>query len=381
MKNIITINHINCVGGVEEFIYQLAKNYKRDFTVYYRSADPEQLQRLMQYCDCIQFTGKEQIECERAFFDYGIFYFIENIKAKDYIEVIHADYKVLNIKPHLHNKVTKYICVSETVKRHFLDVAPEVDPDMCEVAYNPLQLSDEERKPALLFGSFTRMTAEKGGERIKALAQEMNRQGINYLWFIFTDYADNIHNPNVVFVKNRLKGITNIMASLDYIVQVSDSEGHSYTEQQAKFLSKPMIHTPYPAFYETGVRDGDIMLEFDLSNMDEVIEKIKKAKKKPIKMTYVPMPNKWEELLLKGGDINKKKKKGTGKRMKIKALVDYFDTYERKDVTKGEVYDTTEERANLIARYRYAEILEEVVEEKPKKRGRKKKDEPPEAAG
>ena len=370
MKNVITINHINIIGGVEEFIYQLAKNYERDFTVYYRTADPDQLRRLRKQCKVVQFTGKEKIVCDRAFYDYGVNTFIENIEAKEHIEVIHADYKVLKIPPHLHKKITKYICVSNLIKEHFLAVAPEVDPDMVEVVYNPLELSDEERRPALLIGSFTRLTGEKGGNRIKELADRLNKAGINYLWFVFSDYSDFIKNKNVIFCQQRLEGITNIMASLDFVAQVSDSEGWSYTEQQAKMLGIPMIHTPYPAFFEMGTRDEDICLEFDLSNIDEVVEKLKNVKKKFRKSEWKQPANKWNQLLLKGGDI---KEKGKEYIMKIRALMDYYDTYEGKDVKRGDVYETTEERARLIEDRKYAEIIAEAEKkDETKKRGRKK---------
>ena len=367
MKNVITINHYNIIGGVEEFIFQLAKNYERDLTCFYRTGDPDQLRRLGRYCNVKQWTGKERIECERAFYDYGVNYFIDMIDAKEHIEVIHADYKVLRIKPHTHPKITKYICVSETVRKHFLDVA-DVDPKMVETVYNPLEISQEERKPAILIGSFTRLTGEKGGNRIRELARRLNDEGVNYLWFVFSDYTDFIKNKNVIFIQQRLEGITNIMNSLDYVAQVSDSEGWSYTEQQAKMLGIPMIHTPYPAFYEMGTRPADIMLEFDLSNIDEVVQRIKNTKKKARKSDWIQPQNCWDELLLKGGSPNKK---GNG-RMKIRATKDYFDTYEKKDVTRGAVYETTEARAMLISSQHYAEIIEEVAEEKKETKQDKK---------
>lgn len=362
MKNVITINHINIIGGVEEFIYQLAKDYRRDFTVYYRSADPDQLRRLMEYCDVIKFTGKEHIVCDRAFYDYGVNYFIENIEAKEHIEVIHADYKVLKIPPHLHPKITKYIAVSETVKRHFLDVT-DLDPSQIETVYNPLVLSEEERKPAVLIGSFTRLTGEKGGKRITELARRLDAKGVNYLWFVFSDYTDFVGSKNVVFVKQRLNGITNIMNALDYVAQISDSEGWSYTEQQAKMLGVPMIHTPYPAFYEMGTRPEDIMLEFDLSNINEVVEKIASTKKKPRKSEWVQPKNKWDELLLKGGEIKERKTK-----MKIKANKNYFDTVENRTVEKDEIYEVNKARGTFIVEQGFAEIA---PEEKPKKKTKK----------
>lgn len=51
--------------------------------------------------------------------------------------------------------------------------------------------------------------------------------------------------------------------------------------------------------------------------------------------------------------------------MKIKALIDYYDTYEQRNIKKDEVYETTDERAELAISVNYAEKVE-------KKRGRKK---------
>ena len=60
--------------------------------------------------------------------------------------------------------------------------------------------------------------------------------------------------------------------------------------------------------------------------------------------------------------------------MKIKALIDYYDTHEERNIKKDEVYETTDERADLIISHKYAEKVE------AKKRGRKKKDAVPEAS-
>ena len=52
-----------------------------------------------------------------------------------------------------------------------------------------------------------------------------------------------------------------------------------------------------------------------------------------------------------------------GKTMKIKALIDYYDTYEKRDIKKDEIYETTDERGELIVSVKYAQEV---------RRGRKK---------
>ena len=58
--------------------------------------------------------------------------------------------------------------------------------------------------------------------------------------------------------------------------------------------------------------------------------------------------------------------------MRIKALKEYYDTVEEKDVALGEIYETTDERGEYIIMHHYAELVEEIpVEEKPKKKTKK----------
>ena len=364
MKNVITIGHLYMIGGVEEFIYQLAKNYERDLTVFYKSADPFQVKRLEQYCEAVQWNGKDRIVCDRAFFQYDIDKWIDYVDANEYYEIIHGDYKAMNIPAHLDKRVNKYLCVSNHVMKTFLEVSG-IDPGMCEVCYNPIEISEEERKPSVLIGSFTRLSKEKGGERIKALAEALNKANVSYLWLIFSDYSDFIKNENVIFIPKRLDKITNLMLSMDFIAQLSDCEGWPYTPNQAKNLGVPMIYTPFEAMLEMGVDENDIRLEMDLSNIDEVVERIKNYPKKTNhpKTTFKPKHSNWDKWLLKG-----KRRKGT--KMKIKALKDYFDTYEHKDISLGQIYDTTQARGEYIVSKGYAEVVVEPKENKdePKKR-------------
>jgi len=49
-SNIFIVPHINVIGGVEAFLYYIAKKYKaRDITVYYKWGDYKQIERLEQF--------------------------------------------------------------------------------------------------------------------------------------------------------------------------------------------------------------------------------------------------------------------------------------------------------------------------------------------
>ena len=81
--NIYYFYYISDIGGTETFLYELAKKYKDiDLTIVYRFGNQDQLNRLRQYAKCVQYYGQE-IECEKAFFNYGMD-IIDHVHAKDY---------------------------------------------------------------------------------------------------------------------------------------------------------------------------------------------------------------------------------------------------------------------------------------------------------
>ena len=51
MTNVFYFDQINSIGGIETFFYQLGKKYGKDYdiTLFYRTGDAKQVQRLSQY--------------------------------------------------------------------------------------------------------------------------------------------------------------------------------------------------------------------------------------------------------------------------------------------------------------------------------------------
>ena len=101
--NIYYLGYIAKIGGIETFLYQLAKKYQNyDLTIIYKQADKEQLARLKKYVRCVKYNG-QKIKCKKAFFniDMGI---IDNIDAEEYNFVVHGNYKMLDMKPEINQK-------------------------------------------------------------------------------------------------------------------------------------------------------------------------------------------------------------------------------------------------------------------------------------
>lgn len=300
MKNVFFFHTMNSIGGVETFFYELAKKYHKryDITVYYIKADDRQLKRLKRYVRVVQWGGQE-VECENAFFNYNLEPMISHVHAKKMYEIVHADFQLQrNIKPHIDERIDSYIAVSKRVRESFFAVTG-VD---CEVCANPLTY--EKTPDPLFIVSAQRMTSEKGGNRIAELVQRLDQSGIQYYWMIFTDTNKNIKSPNVVYMPPRLE-IRPYIQACDLFVAVSDSEGRCYSvgEKLASGSGKLLI-TPCPSFFEQGCNDeNSIVLEFDMSNLDEVVDRVKamhegnKPKKtfKPIKVA-----DDWEKFLAEG---------------------------------------------------------------------------------
>lgn len=229
-NNVFYFKNINSIGGVESFFYYLAKKYQDfDITIMYESANEKQLNRLKQFVRTKKYNG-EKIKCQKIFVNYYSTGILDNTQAKEYIFMIHADYKRQgNLRFIQHPKINRYIAVSNEAAKSFLEVTA-IEP---EVFYNPIVL--EKPKKILNLISATRLTPEKGRERMILLGKKLNEANIPYLWTIFTNDSRRIDNPNMIFVEPRFD-ITNYIANADYLVQLSDCETYCYSVVESLML-------------------------------------------------------------------------------------------------------------------------------------------------
>lgn len=344
MKNIFYFRYINAIGGIESFFYYLAKKYQDwDITIYYSDGDLAQIKRLKQYVRVKRYKG-EHIKCDKAFFNFNLD-IIDNVEAKEYIQIAHGDYKAMGIKPNTHPKLTKYLGVSKQV----CDTYKEVTGFDTELVYNPIEI--EKPKKVLNLLSATRLSSEKGKDRIKKLANILDGAGIPYLWTIFTDDKDAIKNPNIAYMKPRLD-ITNYIANADYLVQLSDNEGYCYSVIESLMVGTPVIVTECPVFKELGVKNGEngFIVDFSLSNVP--LDKIYKGLPK---FEYEPKEDNWSKFLVKGKSTYKEDMKNM---IKVQCVVPfYLDMELCRNVYKGEILEVNRLRADELIE---ASVCEEV---------------------
>lgn len=338
MTNIFYVKSISEIGGIETFLYYLSKLYKNyDMTIVYDYANREQLARLKKNVKCIKFKGQE-IECEKAFFNYNLD-IIDKVKAKEYYQIIHGDYKATGIQCNTNAKITKYLAVSKIAGESFYQETG-IKP---EVIYNPLNI--DKPKKILKLISATRLTSEKGYNRMIKLAKEFSDKKIPFEWHVFTNKSD-IDSDFFIARKPKLN-IINDIAEADYLVQLSDSEGYCYSIVEAMSVGTPVICTNIPVLKEIGVnKNNSYILNMDMSNIN-----VYKIYKEIPEVTNYKAP----ECLLINYIDKIKSKYEEEKRMKYKVRA--LDTYKKMNVRDGQLDKVPEAGEEFIVNADRLEVL------------------------
>ena len=288
--------NINKIGGVESHFYYMARKYGNyDIIIFYRHGDQEQIDRLRRFVPCIQLDKRDRVKCKKIFVNY-VRDILEQCDAEEKIFVLHADYKDLvargiftrNILP-IDKRIDKYVGVSQLV----CDSWKEMTGIDAENLYQPVIVEKLDTKP-LMFISATRLTKEKGWNRMEKLAKAMDANGVNYTWLVYTDSKNKSPSKNMIFCQPRLD-VTLKMGGFDAYIQLSDNEGYCLSVVEALMQSVPIICTDLPVLRELGVNDSNaIILDFDMKNIPiEAIENINKKK-----FTYDVVPDRWDDILI-----------------------------------------------------------------------------------
>lgn len=283
--NIIYVRDLSELGGVETFAYEMVKKYHDlDIAVVYKTAHYKQLNRIKEYCLAYKHTD-QPIICDVAIINYdtSIIDYInediykENLKPNDkrgIYQTVHGDYEnpAYKWKPPVDDRIKEYLGVTKHIRDSFKRL---MGLDNVTYCYNPLTITKEKK---LVLLSATRLSPIKGKDRMIKLARALDQAGIRYIWYVFTNDTDAIDSPNVVYMKPRLD-ISYWMDQADYIVQLSDTEACSYTINEGLYRNKPIIVTPLPYLEEIGVKDNinAYIMNFDCSNIDEIVKKILKV--------------------------------------------------------------------------------------------------------
>lgn len=363
MKNIFYFRVISKIGGTEQFLYEIAKKYKDwDITVFYDSADFSQLKRLREFVRCKKRTKGEKVVCHKAFFNFNTD-MIDDVEAKEYYFISHANYEELGYTPPIKSKkLTNYIGVSRFSANKLDEFGEKIGKEIKTIAcYNPLTLEPKEKVINLV--SACRLDDKvKGGQRtlklIEALDRYCEKTGRHYLWKIFTNpnLKIRINSPNVVIMKPRVD-VRPYIADADYILQLSnDMETYCYTINEALGYGVPIVTTPLSIVKELPIDENmRIELEYDCSNVDDVAKQI--FEKKVKSFNYKIPEDNWDKLLEKGKSTYEEEKK---MKFKVKALIDFNDLEEKKRRNIGDEFECSKTRCDFLLEHKAVEVVEEV---------------------
>lgn len=126
----------------------------------------------------------------------------------------------------------------------------------------------------------SRISKEKGFNRVIKLAQLLNDNNIEFTWDIYGEKRGHFWNsiknkiPLNVYFHGYKENVNEEIKEADYLVSLSDTEGFSYSTYEALSLLTPCIVTDYPSAKEQ-ITDGvnGYILDFDLSNWEKILEK------------------------------------------------------------------------------------------------------------
>ena len=285
--NLFYFNNINSIGGVESFFYYLVKKYNDiDILIVYKSSDPRQLKRLNKYVRTLQFNS-QRFKCDKAFFNYDTS-IIDYVTAREYVQIIHADYKyrkLLHLSNALHPKISRFLGVSRLACESFESVMKKP----CELCYNPLSL--DAPKKVIRLVSATRLTQEKGYDDMLEFASCLERMKQPYLWLVFTNDSRISEHKYMITMPPNLD-ITPFIADADFLVQLSTCESFSYSVVESLSLNTPVIVKNLPVFHEIGLNDKNSII------IDDVNDITQESLLKEYKFTYTPPEDNWNNILV-----------------------------------------------------------------------------------
>lgn len=280
-KKIVLLQHYyNEIGGIETFLLNFCKKFgdEYDISLVTRDISLDNALMFQKYANVIcDFT--EKIKCDILILTSVLVdeEFYKMIEYDEIYQMIHSDWTAMKefwswqFKEYDPN--TKYIAVSESARQSFLR---EYKRD--SVVIPNLVMVD---KASLRLLSCTRLTEEKGYERMCQLCDLFDKYGISYQWDVYgTNPLKKANYGNMKFLGS-LKNAQRIMPNYTYVVQLSTTESFCLTMYESLMQGTPVLVTPFPnALKDIENGKNGYILPFDMKLLKKdilnIVEKIPK---------------------------------------------------------------------------------------------------------
>ena len=350
-KVIIYVGYVYDIGGIESWIYYMCQNLYSYYNILllFDSGNIIQLKRYNKYVEVEHRNRDKQYECDTLLIASNWAEFPKNIKYKKCITTIHSDYKYFNEQLRSNLTVVKQaneiICVSKQAS----DSIYELFKLKNKIIPNILGEKIKTNK-ILHLVSFTRLSIEKGYDRICYFVNILKNNNIKFDWKIFSDAEhwkiDKLNCPEVIFMKPTLD-VYDYMVDADYVVQLSDTEAFCYTVHESLQYGTPVIVTNINAFKDV-VIDGynGYKFELDMSNVDSnMLNKIVNNIPKDFVYDerFEELKQKWFEVLGKPVKIDDNINHSSI--VKLKVIENYYDVEIGKDMKIGDIIEVDKLRA------------------------------------
>lgn len=319
------------MGGIETFIYNFCYHMSKyyDITVMYKVIDDKQLARLTEIVQTLKYNYRVPVVCDTLIVNRIQETVPDTIMYSRKIQMCHTC--KLYDKWYVPEDNDKIIFVSEVAKDSFKQSGDII---------NNLTYKGDVYKPLILLSATRLNTFEKGGNRMVEFAKLLKNNGINFLWFIFSETVINNAVDGMIFLKPTLD-IQGYMQIADYVVQLSDVEAFCYTIVEALQLGIPVLTTQLDVLSEIGFEDGEngYILPNNMQFVD--IEEIAARKLKGFKYKYDNKKriDQWRKLL-----GNKKTVRST----KVRVIQPYFDVLRQEDMLAGRELMMLSDRAKEL---------------------------------
>lgn len=296
-KIVIYHDYVPILGGVETAIYNLLSELNRKgyetMLVYNNVQSYKSLFNYAKVSTVRRLQVSDEIECDVLIL--GSNHIIpEQVKPKKIIQWVHSDYDKAGQKLVNKGKVDDYVAVSKWSG----EILKKNEGLGYTVIYNLLNSEfGTDTTPRLKLVTNSRVSGEKGFERMLVLAKALKSKGVKFKWVV---YGDNAFRPDyyaewvgkfkeieeVQFVGYKTD-ITVGLEEAQYLCQLSDFEGCPLSILEALKLNIPCIVTNWGGVDEL-IKDGKngYILPMETKSyaryVDKIVNKIPKFVHKPL---------------------------------------------------------------------------------------------------
>lgn len=345
---LIYVSALYRIGGIETWTYNFCKvmsKYYDLMVLYDKTMDETQRRRLLPFAQVVKNNNKP-ITCDTALNCRTALTLPKNVVYKRKYMVVHT----CKMRPEWE--------IREDAEKIFVSKAAKDTWDAEGEIIHNITLTTKPRK-ALLLVSASRLSWEKGENRILALAQMLHNLGILFTWLVFTDNAPKNIVDGLVYREPTLD-IKSYIKEADFFVQLSDQESFCYSLVEALELGTPVISTPLPVLPEIGFEEGvnGFTVPFKVSDCDNLLEIVNSDLKgfEYAKMDNESIAEQWRKLL---GDTKptkpRKLKQGY---VYAAANIAFKDANSGREYQCGEVFQMQEKRARKAHEQGFVDIIE-----------------------